>query len=93
MTYRKPTTSSLKQPTGIESGPQADYNDPLLSSYWYLWDAIGPTKGANVVRVWADYRGAGIKVAIIDDGFDYTHPELAPSYATALFSTTPTTRI
>ncbi len=50
MTYRKPATSSLMQPAGIESCPQADCNDPLLSGYWYLWDAIGSTKGANVVR-------------------------------------------
>jgi subtilisin len=28
----------------------------------------------------ANHTGAGIKIAVLDTGIDYTHPELAPSY-------------
>ncbi|QKS30942.1 MAG: S8 family serine peptidase [Candidatus Accumulibacter similis] len=64
---------------------QATYNDPLLAShYWYLGDASGAVKGANVQRVWDDYRGAGVIVAVIDDGVEYTHPDLAANYRSGL---------
>jgi len=64
------------------SGTRATaYNDPSLSSYWYLWSAAGGAKGVNAVSVWDDYRGTGVVVGVIDDGIDYTHPELAANYA------------
>ncbi len=71
--------SSSISPTDLQT--RAVFSDPLLASYWHLKDAAGVTKGANVVRVWDDYRGAGVLVAAIDDGFDYTHPDLAANYA------------
>jgi subtilisin family serine protease len=63
-----------------EISGQATYNDPLLASFWHLGDATGATKGANVSRVWGDYRGAGVIVAVIDDGVEYSHPELGANY-------------
>jgi subtilisin-like proprotein convertase family protein len=68
----------------VQIDPLATYNDPLLSAYWHLWSASGSSKGVNVANVWDDYRGAGVKVAVIDDGIDYLHPDLAPNYDTSL---------
>lgn len=68
----------------VEIVPQVTYNDPLLSGYWHLWSATGSSKGVNVANVWDDYRGAGVKVAVIDDGIDYLHPDLAPNYDASL---------
>jgi subtilisin family serine protease len=52
--------------------------DTGMSSQWYInqaqnWDI-------NVEAVWSDYTGSGVTVAVIDDGFDYTHSDLAPNY-------------
>ena len=53
-------------------------SDPLLADQWYLTDA-------NVIPVWNDYTGKGIKVGVFEPGgefavgpeiFDYRHPDL-----------------
>jgi Ca2+-binding RTX toxin-like protein len=47
--------------------------DALFSMQW-AFDAL------NIRDVWDDYTGAGIKVAIHDDGVDPTNPDIAPNY-------------
>src|SRR5262245_40361669 len=56
------------------------HNDPLLPAFWHLGGTSGQTKGINVTNVWNEFRGAGIRVAILDDGVEHTHPELSPHY-------------
>jgi subtilisin-like proprotein convertase family protein len=34
----------------------------------------------GVKSVWNEYRGAGVRVAVVDDGFDYDHFELTKNY-------------
>jgi subtilisin family serine protease len=64
--------------------PQAVYNDPSLTTYWHLKATTAVLGGANVASVWDDYRGAGVIVGVIDDGVEYTHPDLAANYALEL---------
>lgn len=45
--------------------------DPLFAQQWHLGD-----KGLNVTPVWADYTGRGIRVGVLDQGIDRTHPDL-----------------
>ena len=52
-------------------------SDPLLADQWHTGT---DTWSINVRDVWDDYTGAGVLVGILDDGFDYTHPDLAPNY-------------
>ena len=60
------------------------HNDPSLPGYWHLGGTGGATKGVNVTDVWDEFRGAGVVIAFVDDGVEYTHPELAPNYALGL---------
>ncbi len=67
-------------------------SDPLFPNQWHLKNTGqgGGTPGvdANVVPVWDDgYDGAGVQIAIVDDGLQYTHPDIAPNYlASASFN-------
>ncbi|MFH1912890.1 MAG: S8 family serine peptidase [Pseudomonadota bacterium] len=53
--------------------------DPLVSQQWYIKNNSGGVD-LNVVKEWEDYTGAGIRIAVCDDGVDYNHPDLAPNY-------------
>jgi len=55
-------------------------SDSGVSIQWYLY----PTTGVNAFPVWADYTGAGVKVAVFDSGIDPNHPDLAGNLLTNL---------
>ncbi|CAL8104047.1 unnamed protein product [Calicophoron daubneyi] len=60
--------------------------DPLFSKEWYLFNT-GQADGIagldlNVLGAWAqNITGRGVVTAIMDDGIDYLHPDIAPNYA------------
>ncbi|MBI3417060.1 MAG: S8 family serine peptidase [Verrucomicrobia bacterium] len=58
-------------------------NDPYFARQWHLENrnADGSPAGAdlNVRAAWPLARGAGVVVAIGDDGFQVNHPDLAPN--------------
>lgn len=62
-----------------DPSPTLRPNDPLYPLQWYLFPGIG----ANVLPVWAEYTGRGVKVALFDQGIDATHPDLSGNLATA----------
>ncbi|MEI8142967.1 MAG: S8 family serine peptidase, partial [Chitinophagia bacterium] len=47
-------------------------SDPLLQLQWYLY----PKSGINIFPVWDNYTGAGIRVAVFDQGIDSMHADL-----------------
>ena len=58
--------------------------DPMLSQQWHLGNT-GGLLDLRVRGVWdpasgAAYTGAGVRVVVIDDGFDYNHVDLATPY-------------
>lgn len=63
-------------------------NDPLFARQWHLLNSGqgGGQAGidANVTGVWDRFRGLGVTIAIVDDGLEHSHPDLAPNYSPAL---------
>ncbi|MEM8613712.1 MAG: S8 family serine peptidase [Cyanobacteria bacterium P01_H01_bin.105] len=57
-------------------------SDPLFSAQWHLQNTTPGLLDLNVVDVWDDYTGAGVDVAVIDDGVQRTHPDLDGNYST-----------
>ncbi len=55
--------------------------DPLFADQWHL---THPTAGINLRSVWTEFTARGVQVAVVDDGFDYRHPDLALRYDTTL---------
>lgn len=63
-------------------------NDPMFGQQWHLRNTTPGLLDLNIVKanstrsLWDDYTGAGVKVFVIDDGFDYLHEDLAANYDT-----------
>ena len=61
-------------------------NDPQFGQQWHLRNTTQNGGAlwidANVTPVWDTYRGAGITIGIIDEGVQYTHPDIQPNYNT-----------
>lgn len=55
-----------------DAGKVALPADELVTLQWHLY----PDTGANVLPVWGDYTGAGVRVAVFDQGIERSHPEL-----------------
>src|SRR5215467_610298 len=70
------TTVAVKQtwPTlAPATGSSATPTDTNYKSQWALTSA---TAGIDVVNAWQNYTGLGVTIGVIDDGVDYTNPDL-----------------
>src|ERR1041385_3655773 len=66
-------------PDSIYASAAAGSN-PYRSYEWQLDGYLTPGSnpfGANVDLISTEYTGAGVRVGLIDEGFDITHPDLA----------------
>jgi kexin len=68
----------------LTASPLLSGADPLLAQQWHLSNTgqSGGTAGEDlrVVPAWATTRGSGVRVAIIDDAIEVTHPDLRPNH-------------
>lgn len=55
--------------------------DPGYPQQWHLSNAAVPAASINVVGAWdAGWTGSGVTVAVIEDGFNPEHPDLAANF-------------
>lgn len=67
---------------GNQPYPSSLPTDTMFPDQWGI--GTGGKIDLHLVKVWDDYRGAGVRIGIIDDGFSYRHPDLASNYDTSL---------
>ncbi|MBB5035317.1 S8 family serine peptidase [Prosthecobacter vanneervenii] len=67
----------------VPNDPYFAYNAANPGYQWHLINTgqNGATTGSdvNVSSVWDTYKGTGIRVAIVDDGLEVSHPDLSPN--------------
>ena len=62
------------------NAPAGDSTPPTDTLFGQQWGLTNKAAGIDVVTAWQNYTGKGVKVGVVDDGFDYTHVDLAPNY-------------
>ncbi|KAJ2552610.1 pheromone processing endoprotease [Coemansia sp. RSA 1933] len=74
-------------PAGFGDGGTEDrtawreITDPLFSKQWHLVNIDDPGNDINVTHVWrSGVTGAGVTVALIDDGLDYSSDDLLANF-------------
>ena len=75
--------SALERCTGLTTAQ----SDPWYGCQWHLNNTNQFPRGAgrdiNVEEAWATTMGAGINIAVVDDGLHYAHEDLADNVLTA----------
>lgn len=70
--------------TPLDEGYVFDYlpSDPHLNRQWFLHNTASGQYDLNLEEAWNNYTGEGVLITSIDDGFRYTHQDLAANYDT-----------
>ena len=67
----------------VPNDPLFSYNAANPGYQWHLRNTgqNGGTLGidANVVTAWDSWKGAGVRIGIVDDGMEVAHPDLSPN--------------
>lgn len=71
-------------PASADLQPAYVPTDSGYKTQWHLKNSSYAGMDLNVQTVWDEYKGAGVKVGVLDDGFDYKHVDLAKNYNTSL---------
>jgi kexin len=72
--FRRDLTSTIQDKLSIR--------DPLFPKQWHIINEKYRGNDLNVTGVWLDgVTGKGVTVCMIDDGLDYTHPDLKDNFS------------
>lgn len=69
----------------VQSDAKGTPTDPgvVNGNFWEQWHHTS-LYGLNTIPTWNDYTGSGIRVGVLDDGFNYNHSELSNNFRTDL---------
>lgn len=74
-------------------GTRTQPNDPKFRDQWHLCNTgqAGGLAGADIkaLAAWARTKGSGVRIAVIDNGFDVRHPDLRFAADSGWFRSTP----
>lgn len=84
--FSKPMlTKNIKKMTTTPPDPRFAFSLGNPNYQWHLWNTGQNTGTAgvdvNIRDVWDDYTGAGVIIAIADDGLEINHPDLVGNTA------------
>lgn len=63
--------------------------DPEYGLQWHLRNAANAGADIHAEAAWDITKGAGVRIAVVDNGFDVAHPDLAFGPGSAWFRSTP----
>ena len=77
-----PMGQDTDPPNSVEAvAERLDIHDPLFPEQWHLINTQNPEHSMNVTGLWdLGFTGKGVISALVDDGLDYEHPDLAPNF-------------
>lgn len=88
VTEAQPLLAKIRSKRFIPNDPRFAYS---AGNRYYQWHLRNTGQGGgvigldvNVVSVWDQFKGRGIKIAIVDDGLETAHPDLSANVDTAL---------
>lgn len=67
--------------------PSIDFNEiPIINSkQWYIYNTKNTGFDLNVLDVWKmGITGKGVVIALIDDGVDFSHPDLSGKFVSLI---------
>jgi subtilisin-like proprotein convertase family protein len=75
----------LEQQVAYQQSTRAAPTDPYFGDQWHLKNTGqaggAPGQDVNVLPAWnRNMTGAGIVIGVVDDGLQYTHPDLSSNY-------------
>jgi kexin len=83
----RPGNDTSKHPLAQAVVDRLGIHDPLFMQQWHLVNEEFPEHMMNVTRLWdIGITGAGIVTAIVDDGLEYEHEDLADNFVSAISS-------
>ncbi len=81
---RAPRVEQEASQTALVPATASLPSDPDFAQQWHLLNSDPSELDLNVTEVWPSYTGDGVTAIVIDDGFDFSHPDLAPNYDATL---------
>lgn len=83
--HRIPVVAASLSPSAIDNllkNPNVAYIEPDAQAHATVETTPWGITKVNAPQVWGlNYFGAGVKVAVLDTGIDYNHPDLSPVYS------------
>ncbi|MCT2398707.1 S8 family serine peptidase [Novosphingobium mangrovi (ex Huang et al. 2023)] len=76
--------NSVNPTHGTATASACFFNDTYEKKEWYLDGSALSPLSIDAYSAWTDYKGAGIKIGVIDSQIDFRHTDLAKAYDASL---------